>query len=43
VQIVQAMRTQNWIFEKPIEKMIVAGSVLWTVFSILKFLMRLII
>ena len=32
-----AVKTQNWIFEKPIEKIILALCVGWAGFSIVKF------
>ncbi len=38
-----AVRTQSWIFDKPIEKLIIAGCVLWSGFSIVKFILDLII
>lgn len=33
-ELMNAVKTQGWIFESVIEKLIVAGCILWTAFSI---------
>lgn len=39
----EAVKTQGWIFESWIEKLIITGSVLWSAFSILRFIFNLLI
>jgi hypothetical protein len=36
-EMMQSTLKEGWIFEKPIEKIIIIGSVVWTVFSIIKY------
>lgn len=39
--LMMAIKTQAWIFEKPTEKLIIFGCFAWTVYSIFKFLITL--
>lgn len=42
-ELMQDVKTKAWVFESWIEKLILTASVLWSAFSILKFLFNLII
>jgi hypothetical protein len=42
-ELMTAIKTQAWIFEKFYEKAIVTGSILWAAYSIIKFIVSFII
>lgn len=42
-ELMHSLKTEGWIFEKPIEKIVVVVCILWSVFSVVKFAFSLFI